>query len=454
MGIVLLILAVAVPFRAASRSLGRGFVATLAVGYLSGVIRANALSVPTTFLFDGAVLGLYLGDYAGPGRPAEARRPGAAGGFVLFLILWPALLSLVPVNDFLVQLVALRATVWFLPVLLIARRLTPDDLSVMARGLAALNLVALAGGLYVYAFGVEALYPMNSVTRIIYLSRDVMNFEYHRIPSFFLSAHAYGGTMLLTLPFLFDRVAGPGVRPADRVLAAVGVAAAVGGLLMCGARLPLVLLLAGLAMAWPLSRFSPALGLLGALVIGAGLWVAGSNERLQRALSLADTDYVSSRIAGSANASFLDLVGEYPLGAGMGSSIGTSIPYFLADVAPEQVGLENEFCRILIDQGWVGLGAWLAFVGWLYLRPPPAGPPGPWRIGAVFMYSLTLANWMTAFIGTGMLSSVPASFLLVTQMGVLVGVRDRRGAIGPARAGAGHRAARTSGGPPRRRVVG
>ena len=64
---------------------------------------------------------------------------------------------------------------------------------------------------------------------------------------------------------------------------------------------------------------------------------------------------------------------DYPFGAGMGSAVGTSIPYFLADVAPEQIGLENEFSRILVDQGWFGLGGWLAFVGWLYVRPPPAG---------------------------------------------------------------------------------
>jgi hypothetical protein len=406
-------------------SLGWGFLAILAVGYFNGVIRANFLGVYTTFMFDAAVLGLYLGFLFGRSRRVAGARLGAAGPFVVFLIAWPALLSLVPVNNFLVQLVALRATVWFLPVLLIATRLNAADLTVLTRGLAVLNLVALAVGVYIYQNGVGTLYPKNPVTWIIYMSGDVAGSKYFRVPSTFLSAHGYGGTMLLTLPFLLDRLAGIGVRPVDRGLAAAGVVAAAGGLLMCAARLPLVLLAMSFAVTWVLTRFSLTLGLVAAVLVGGGLKVASTNERFQRAATLADTESVSSRLAGSASASFLDLLMDYPGGAGMGSSVGTSIPYFLADVAPQQIGLENEYCRILVDQGWIGLGAWLAFVGWLCARPPQARPPAPWRLGVVFMYSLTLVTWMTAFVGTGTLSAVPGSVLLLTQMGVLVAVRGR-----------------------------
>ena len=131
------------------------------------------------------------------------------------------------------------------------------------------------------------------------------------------------------------------------------------------------------------------------------------------------------RIAGSANEGFLELLIHYPLGAGMGSAVGTSIPFFLAHLAPEPIGLENEYSRILVDQGWFGLAGWLALLGWLYVRPPSARPPAPWRLGVVFMYSLTLACWATAFIGTGILTSIPGTFLLLTQMGVLVCVRNQ-----------------------------
>jgi hypothetical protein len=41
------------------------------------------------------------------------------------------------------------------------------------------------------------------------------------------------------------------------------------------------------------------------------------------------------------------------------------------------------------------------------------------------MYSLTLACWATAFVGTGILTSIPGTFFLLTQMGVLVSVRNQ-----------------------------
>ena len=76
------------------RSLGLGFAAVFAVGYVNGVIRANYLGVFTTFMFDAAVLGLYGGFFLGrAGWAAETWR-GPGGRFTLFLIAWPALLRL------------------------------------------------------------------------------------------------------------------------------------------------------------------------------------------------------------------------------------------------------------------------------------------------------------------------------------------------------------------------
>src|SRR5271157_1261810 len=418
------VVAFAVALLATFRSLGWGFLAVIAVGYFNGVIRANFLGVFTTFMFDAAVLGLYLGFLNGKARWAKGVGPGPAGGFVLFLIAWPTLLCLIPVNHFLIQCVGLRASVWFLPVLLIATRLTTKDLSLLARGLAVLNLVALAVGIYIYLYGVQALYPVNAITQIIYKSKDVGGQTlYHRVPSSFLSAHAYGGTMLYTLPFLLDRLAGVTVRLLDRCLALAGVVAAAGGLLMCGARLPLVMSGFALVIALALTRFSLKLGFVAAVLVGVGVVVARNDERLERITTLDDSEYVSQRIYGSANEGFLELLIYYPFGAGMGSAVGTSTPFFLAHLAPEPIGLENEYSRILVDQGWFGLAGWLAFLVWLFVRPPPARPPAPWRLGAVFMYSVTLACWATAFIGAGILTSIPGTFLLLTQMGVLVAVR-------------------------------
>jgi hypothetical protein len=110
----------------------------------------------------------------------------------------------------------------------------------------------------------------------------------------------------------------------------------------------------------------------------------------------------------------------------MGSSFGTSIPFFLADRAPKQIGLENEFSRILIDQGWLGLGGWLVFLVWLFCAPPPSRLDRPWGLGVVLMYSLCLPTWATGFIGTGVLSAIPQSVLMLVMMGVLLRVRELR----------------------------
>jgi hypothetical protein len=406
------------------RSLGLGLVGVFAVGYVSGVIRANFLSVHTTFMFDTALLGLYLGFAAGWPRDALAVVRSPAGKWVALLIAWPAFLTLVPINDYLVQLVALRATIWFLPVLLIASRLRADDLVVIARCLAALNLLALAGGIYVYLNGVESLYPQNAITQIIYLSKDVAGYEYHRIPSLFLSAHAYGGAMLFSLPFLLDRAFGRDVGIFDRGLAVAGLGAAIGGILMCAARQPIAVFAAMMFVAWMTARLHIGVGIVALALAAVGLTIAGTDERLQRATTLEETEQVSDRVRASANLSFFELMRDYPVGAGMGSSVGTSIPYFLADRAPAAIGLENEYSRILVDQGIVGLGLWLAFLVWHLHRPPPSRLDVPWGLGVVFMYALVATNWLMAFIGAGTLSSVPGSVLLLTQMGVLVRVRE------------------------------
>jgi hypothetical protein len=405
------------------RSLGVGFVAVFAVGYFNGVIRANYMGIATTFLFDAALLGLYVAFIAVRSREVAGVLRSPAGQWTVALVLWPALLTLVPVNDLLVQMVAFRATVWFLPVLLVATQLRADDLATIARGLAVLNLAALGGGVYVYLNGVQALYPENAVTHIIYLSNDVAGYQYHRVPSFFLSAHAYGGAMVCSLPFLLGHLFSERVGVVDRGLAVAGVVAALGGVVMCAARQPAVLFVVIALVGWVVSRFHPAYGLVGVTLAGVGGVLAGTNERLQRAADVTDPVLVTDRIQVSVNQSFLELMADYPAGAGMGSSFGTSIPFFLADRAPKAIGLENEYSRILVDQGLVGLGLWLAFLVWLLHRPPPARLKVPWGGGIVLMYALVLVTWATAFIGAGTLSSIPGSVLLLAQMGVLVRVR-------------------------------
>lgn len=417
--------AFAVALLGTSRSLGWGLAVVAAVGYANGVARANFLGVYSTFMFDAGLLGLYAGWLSFHPQRAASVLGGATGVFVLLLTVWPVVITALPVNDYLIQLVALRGTVWFLPVALIATRLTDADLTALARGLSVLNVGALAVAVYEFVYGIEAVFPLNAVTEIMYRSGDVAGYTAFRIPSTFLSAHSYGGAMLFTLPFVLDRLFGRGAGFVDRSLAACGVAAAVAGLLMCAARSPLVVLALATVLAWVVSRFSLWFGLAAGGLIAAGVALALTSDRLQRAASLEDSEFVAQRVGGSASGNFLDVLAEYPFGAGMGSSVGTSIPFFLADRAPPQVGLENEFSRITVDQGWVGLGLWLAFLVWLLVRPPHTRFGRPWQLGRVLMYALALSTWATAFIGTGVLSAVPGSVLLLVQMGVLAAARER-----------------------------
>ena len=428
MSVVITALAFTAALVGGTRSLGAGLAAVVATGYVNGYVRANYLGVFSTFMFDAAVLAFYLVFFLGPLAPPADFWQSPVAARVVPLIAWPGLLAvMLPINDPLIQLVAFRAAVWFLPMVLIAARLTDRDLIFFCRALAGLNLMALAAGVYEYHNGVEAVFPRNAVTEIIYKSHDVEGGHY-RIPALFLNAHSYGGTMALTLPFLLGRLFDrrPGV--AERALLLAGVAAAVGGILLCAARQPVVMTVVTMILLWVLTGFSPRVGAGLGVILALGVYTALTDERFQRIASVQDTKMVVGRVSNSANEGFFDLLLDYPLGAGMGSAVGTSIPFFLLDRAPKTIGLENEYCRIAIDQGWVGLGLWVAFLGWVYSRVPSTRS-GPWGVGAVSMYAITATAWATALIGTGLLTSVPASVIMLVSMGVLARGKDLPGAV-------------------------
>ena len=142
----------------------------------------------------------------------------------------------------------------------------------------------------------------------------------------------------------------------------------------------------------------------GAIAVAIGYLVATS-PRLQRFTTLQDTSYVQTRITGSVNEGFLQQAADYPLGNGLGGG-GTSIPYFLQDRLVNQVVIENEYGRIMLELGIPGLCIWVAFyflglhargspeIGSVVHRPPPrvrrlpavsrhgSDRPGPADLGA------------------------------------------------------------------------
>src|SRR6202042_3203716 len=91
--------------------------------------------------------------------------------------------------------------------------------------------------------------------------------------------------------------------------------------------------------------------------------VAVNNPRFQRFKSLSDTDAVQERIAGSVNRGFFDILIEYPMGNGLGGG-GTNMPFFLQGRVRNPVAMENEYARILSEQGVIGLLLWVGFLGW------------------------------------------------------------------------------------------
>src|SRR6185369_15342708 len=92
------------------------------------------------------------------------------------------------------------------------------------------------------------------------------------------------------------------------------------------------------------------------LIVG---WLVDKDARLQRFTTL-NADTVVTRIGWSVNSSFVDVLVNYPMGNGLGGG-GTSIPYFLQERLKDPVLIENEYARILVEEGVPGLLAWTVF---------------------------------------------------------------------------------------------
>jgi hypothetical protein len=396
-------------------SLGRGLVALFVVGYFHGVFRANFTGGASSFLFDSAVLGLY---FAYLPKALEGANPTGFSQFLLALILWPCFMCLLPRQNFLVQLVGLRAAIYFVPLLFIGTRCKSADLLTLARGLAVLNLLALVVGIYLYFYGVETLFPRNQYTLTLYRTNDVAGGMWHRIPSTFANAASYGSTMVLSATFLVFGLEGKRATPRDRLLFVAAIFAAAVGVFLSACRYPVVILGISAALYLFLTRMSARKLLFMTVLAGTVGALVVSQPRLQRFMLLTDTDSVADRIQLSANEEFLDLLREYPLGAGLGRAFGTSIPSFLQEYAPPPIGLENEYSRILVEQGLIGLLLWVVFLAWVLgtalarldrlqfmkLQPPAA---------------VGLAIWGTAFISPGLMTGIPSAALIMIITGLL-----------------------------------
>ncbi len=402
----------ATTYWAGKRSLGLGLVSLLFWGYFFGILRANLLTTFIYFVFDAALLGFYLSQKAllwGGDRRSSVLRM-----WCWILMGWPVLLMFMPFQPFLVSLVGLRGSILFIPMMLAGSRLRDSDLRTLTVGFAALNLVALGFGGAEYFMGIERFYPMNAATQLVYGSVDVEG-GFNRIPAIFANAHLYGGTMASSVPYLVAGWEYARTRK-TRWFILAGIAAALLGVLLSATRSNFVVCGALVTVTVLNGRMESRKRVVIALLILVMAGVALRNTRFQRFKSLSDTDFVEDRISGSVNRSFFEILVEYPMGNGLGGG-GTSIPYFLQGQVRNPIGLENEYARILSEQGVIGLLLWLGFIAWFLGRFKSVFAKGAWSTGRRLVWCISVFGLGTGLIGTGMLTGVPQTAILLLGIG-------------------------------------
>lgn len=419
----LCLLSFALCYLCGRRSLLAGLAALLAVGYLYGITRANVPETYSHFIFDAGVVGLYAAQLLRKLSPAQLYRVAHLRPWLEFLIAWPLLVFIVPLQDYLIQVVGLRGNIFLLPFILLGARLDAGDKYRLALWLATLNILVFAFAGTEYLIGLERFYPHNAVTALVYISKDVVGHSQYRIPATFVNAHAYGGTLVMTLPLLLGALMQKHKSTIHLQLLLGGVVTALVGVLMSAARTHFLIagVLVIVATFSLRSRFGYAVGWL-ILLCTIG-WVVSNEQRLQRFTQLRDTDAVVERISWSVNMNFFEIAAQYPFGNGLGGG-GTSIPYFLRRNIVNPVMMENEYARIMLEQGIVGLLIWVAFIFWLFSRRN-SDPYDSWYLGRRLAWVGCGAAFATGLIGTGLLTSIPQSCLLLLMVG-WIGARQTR----------------------------
>jgi hypothetical protein len=356
----------------------------------------------------------------------DRRRLATLRGWVTVLVLWPLVLLVLPIQDHAVQLVGFRASVFLLGFVILGARLSGPEMYRIAVWCAILNVAVFGVAVAEFVLGIEPFFPRNTVTEIMYRSRvlvaDQVAGPTYRIPGTFSSAHAYGGTMVMTVPLLLGAwvesrhsALRSVARPWQSWLLIAALLAAVLGVFMAAARhhmvmLFIVLLAATLAGRMRISYRAVWVGLL--LVVGA---IVARDPRLQRFTTLEDDEYVRERVRTSVNETFIDYARRYPMGVGLGAG-GTSIPYFLMDRLDDATFIENEYGRIMLEQGIPGLVLWVGFIVWFAARGL-LRRPGQWQLGGRLAWVMVVSYFLSAAIGLGLMASIPQSYVFFLLIG-------------------------------------
>jgi hypothetical protein len=406
----------AVCFYCGLRARWAGFLATMAVGYFFGIVRANLETSLAHFFYDFGASGYYLSLLITRKSQIQRYKLSRIMPWIVALTAWPSLLLLAPTQIFMVQLVGLRAQIFFLPFLAVGAMIDNRDARRIAYGLAVLNAIALVFALLEVQFGVPKFFPFNAVDQIIYHSTDVLigGIATYRIPSIFENSAGYGMNMAASLPLLIGLMMQER-RPMLRNLLYAAIAASAIGVFLSASRTSAIFLAAivlGVLTAGHLRRM-PKFGWL--VLVAFLVMLVGTSSRMQRFLSLEDSRYVKNRVHSSVNETFMQLVAEYPMGNGLGGG-GTSMPYFLASQVRHQVSIEDDYGRILLEEGLPGLALWLALFIWTITRPLPRKNE-QWYVGRWLARIALAYELLTGVIGTGLLTAIPNTAMVLFYVG-------------------------------------
>ena len=421
--VALCLMAFIFAYAAGRRSLTAGLATVFTVGYFYGILRANIPETFSHFIFDAAVAGLYLTQLWRRRCPDEHESQQQLRLWVGLLVAWPLILFFVPVQSYPVQFVGLRGNIFLLPFLLLGGRLKDEEVYKLALCFGVLNLVAAAFAGAEFFMGVERFYPHNEVTDLIYKSvvdENYMNPERSlalRIPAIFTSAHAYAGMMVMTLAFVIGAWALRQERGRwERRLLYAVIGASIVGVFAAAARSPVIILALILLTVFLTVRLKAHGWVFLLFMLACVGWVVSSETRLQRFTTLQDVEFVSERVSWSVNDSFTQLMTEYPLGNGLGGG-GTSMPYFLqSEVSAPSYYMENEYARIVLEQGVLGLCLWVGFIVWLFTRRN-VRRSDPWYVGRRVAWVTCAAFFATGMIGKGLLTSIPGTALMLLGAG-------------------------------------
>jgi len=386
-------------------------------GYFFGILKANFVQSLGHFIFDAATVGFYACLIVRQPSQFEKMKWATIYPWVVALIVWPLFMAVVPLQHYLVQLVGLRGNVFWIPMLLVGSMLDATGRLFLAYAFAMLNCVAFGFSLAEYFLGVELFVPDNEVTQIVHLSSDIAG-GHKRIPSTFTNAHSYAGTMVATVPWILGgildkaKIKLPSFFGTPFLIA--GLIAAVLGVFIAGPRSPVLIL--GMLVVFYVFRGGLNLGFLAlvALVGGVVAYYVAQDERMQRFTELQDIEVIQWRLGISVNMNFFEVMANYPMGNGMGAG-GTSLPYFIQGYLANEVILENEYARIMLEQGLPGLFIMLSFIFWFVTRKVNKSREA--QSTKKLLWFHVIITFMFGVIGIGMMTSVPTSAMFLMAIG-------------------------------------